>query len=349
MKRRASWSALCLPLLSAIGALVTAEGSLFIAERWLGMAKFELWRKLTAEARHAASPPSSATSFAHFDPILGWRNFHTKTLPPGVRETLGPELWRHPTALPRYKNGTRVAILGDSFVFGWDVDDSETFPALLERRLGSGAEVWNLGVRGHGVDQMSLVATEILPAHSPDIVVMAFIRATLDRACQRFAFGARKPFFALENDSLSLEQVPLPRPDEIPALWPAPLATFLSIASRSRVIALAAQPWLLRDYRACLAEKVPRLFRRVRETYPSARVIAAHLDGPLPPRLARRLREYGLEWISVPKTLPTLSARLGIAPERHPDGHPKAPLNRLYAEALALSLSRSPARLAHNE
>ena len=47
----------------------------------------------------------------------------------------------------------RVVVLGDSFPWGWGVEEEEAYPQVLEGLLGPGAKVYNLGVPGYSTDQ----------------------------------------------------------------------------------------------------------------------------------------------------------------------------------------------------
>src|SRR5262249_32472707 len=61
------------------------------------------------------------------------------------------------------RNGSAppVLVVGDSFVFGDEVDDDATLSAHLERILG--APVVNAGVFGYGIDQSVLRAERLVP------------------------------------------------------------------------------------------------------------------------------------------------------------------------------------------
>jgi lysophospholipase L1-like esterase len=48
---------------------------------------------------------------------------------------------------------TRIVMVGDSFLFGDNVGPEQTLPRQLERVLGDGAQVFNLGIAGDGPDQ----------------------------------------------------------------------------------------------------------------------------------------------------------------------------------------------------
>ncbi len=76
---------------------------------------------------------------------------------------------------PRAPGVRRVAVLGDSFVFGVGVRDDETLPAALGRELaarGERAEVLDLGIPGLNAQQEAIVAERLLPSLRPDVVVL---------------------------------------------------------------------------------------------------------------------------------------------------------------------------------
>jgi lysophospholipase L1-like esterase len=72
----------------------------------------------------------------------------------------------------------RVLVLGDSFAFGFGVEDAEAFPAVLERALApppgrARAEVLNAGVAGWSADQHLLFLETRGLALAPDLVLLA--------------------------------------------------------------------------------------------------------------------------------------------------------------------------------
>lgn len=73
----------------------------------------------------------------------------------------------------RKKRRYRIAVLGDSFVEGLQVDLHQTFPKLLEK-LVPNAEFMNFGISGQGqVEQLLTYRTYVRPFR-PDLVILAF-------------------------------------------------------------------------------------------------------------------------------------------------------------------------------
>src|SRR5262245_9241807 len=165
--------------------------------------------------------------FWQHDAQLGW------SLEPGARgRYIGPRpfpiefdtaieinsLGLRGPELPRRQDGElRVLFLGDSVVAGFEVEQPETFVALLEtdlrRRLGRPVQVINAGVRGYGTDQSLLWYRERGRALAPDLVALVFSandfddNVTLHRARRPFGKGA----FALRaTGALALVGVPVP-------------------------------------------------------------------------------------------------------------------------------------------
>ena len=158
-----------------------------------------------------------AYSFDVHHPTRGW------ALRPGIRElrVFGDRVLNsnsrglrgtteHPYRKPA---GTRrVLVFGDSFTFGEDVSDDETYSHHLEQRL-SGVEVLNFGVHGYGHDQMLLYLREEGVKYQPDVVVLGFLYDDMERNLLGFRDYA-KPHFELRDGRLELRGVPVPSPEE---------------------------------------------------------------------------------------------------------------------------------------
>lgn len=318
--------------------LVTAELGLRVVQLFQKPAPRWVDRRY-AEAAHFAGrwseePPRRPPP--NFDPLLGWRN---RPDTPGA--TLNGEFWRGAREFGTPKSAPRIAIAGDSFVFGSGVGDDETLVAYLQKEVGPARECLNFGVAGFGLDQISLVATEILPRYQPDEIFVAFVADDLVRSCFEFGFEGRKPYFVREGDAVVLRGVPVPTPFET---WQAhqSLRTrisdlFITNAKRSRLVVLAMQPLFREPQSDCLTRVNPLILKRVADAWKNrVPVRFVHLDGELPSGFESAARALGLTIVSVPPMVDRIAQQIGVTPERLADAfqHPKPSFNRVLARAL---------------
>lgn len=111
--------------------------------------------------------------------------------------------------------GVPVLAVGDSFTFGDEVSDRESWPAALERILRR--PVVNGGVFGYGFDQTVLRAELLLEQVHADVLIVGLIPDNVDRTEFSYRFGW-KPYFELVDGALALRNSPVPdaaeeRPD----------------------------------------------------------------------------------------------------------------------------------------
>jgi hypothetical protein len=107
---------------------------------------------------------------------------------------------------------TRILTLGDSFTFGEEVSDDETWTYYLEKLLPR-SEVLNFGVHGYGHDQMLLYLREEGIKYHPDIVILGFLLGDMQRNVLSFR-DYSKPRFVLDGGRLVLTNVPVLRVEE---------------------------------------------------------------------------------------------------------------------------------------
>ncbi len=105
----------------------------------------------------------------------------------------------------------RILILGDSYTFGEEVSDEETFSFYLQRMIPS-SEVLNFGVHGYGHDQMLVYLQEEGVKYKPDIVILGFMKVDMVRNMLYFRDYA-KPRFRLMNGRLRKEHSPVLPPE----------------------------------------------------------------------------------------------------------------------------------------
>jgi hypothetical protein len=98
-----------------------------------------------------------------------------------------------------------ILAVGDSFTFGDDVSDNESWPAYLEAQLQ--CPVINAGVCAYGIDQSSLRAKEFIDRFQPKVLVFGMIMDDIFRTRQNIRQGLAKPYYTVENDQLVLHEI----------------------------------------------------------------------------------------------------------------------------------------------
>lgn len=117
----------------------------------------------------------------------------------------------------------RIALLGDSYMFGQDVPFEDSLGHQLEIALGSEFQVLNFGVIGYGVDQMYLRYEKDVRRWNPDVVILGFIDDDVVRSMTVYPFIRApewlmpwsKPRFVLQGKGLTLSNVPTVLPERI--------------------------------------------------------------------------------------------------------------------------------------
>src|SRR5262249_26983685 len=129
----------------------------------------------------------------------------------------------------------RVVVLGDSFTFGENVGDEQTYAFRLERLL-EGASVLNFGVHGYGTDQQYLLLKERGFAYGPDVVILGFYEEDATRNVLAFRDYA-KPVFRFRGQDLELTNVPVPPPEQlrlnVPSRFSPRLFRFLGVQAQA--------------------------------------------------------------------------------------------------------------------
>lgn len=110
-----------------------------------------------------------------------------------------------------------ILALGDSFTFGEDVADDQTWPAQLQRLLGR--RVLNGGMSGYGFDQIVLRGERLAADLGASVIVLGFISDDIRRTEFRRLWWRDKPWFTPENGQFSLKGVPVPPPRHRRAMW----------------------------------------------------------------------------------------------------------------------------------
>lgn len=130
-----------------------------------------------------------------------------------------------------------IIFLGDSFVWGYDVDAAERFTDKLQARHPQW-NVYNFGVSGYGTDQEYLLLQKYFAACKPKVVFLIFSTETddYDNSTNVRYGGFYKPYCTVEGTRLELHGVPVPRGERV---WLAEHPGW----ARSYLVRLLAHAW----------------------------------------------------------------------------------------------------------
>jgi hypothetical protein len=181
---------------------------------------FEIGLRVFGEGRpyrrtHPGAHENGALNWTRVDPDLGWvfsgQNTETflsnrwRTVPFDYRSNpQGFRDGRDFDAVDPAQPLTRIAVFGDSFVFGVYLNEVDTLPVLLEQRLGEGHAVYNLGIPGWGVDQMVLAHRKFHERLALTVAMLVYIDDDVLRVFEAYrrAEGINKPSFRVEAGRL---------------------------------------------------------------------------------------------------------------------------------------------------
>lgn len=154
-----------------------------------------------------------------YDPYLGWVPKPAAAAEKWgtVVHTLGDGIRSNGNTRVGIQGKEVILVLGDSYAFGDEVADNQTWPAVLEEI--SSYQVLNAAVSSYGIDQIVLRGEKLLEKYHPDIVIVSFIFETLDRIDESVRHGVPKPYFVLENGQLVLRNVPIRFKEDVKLDW----------------------------------------------------------------------------------------------------------------------------------
>lgn len=189
------------------------------------------WADVAAYRRRYSLQPAWNSGVFVFDSQLGW------TVAPGRSGTgnehekifSGAEGTRAPNdgySFNTRSAHTRIALVGNSYVFGQDVNYEDTWGFQLEQRLGHDIQILNFGVPAYGIDQAYLRYLKDVRRWRPKIAILGLISHDLLRTTMvYYAVGftgalvpGAKPRFTIKHDQLTLLNVPLISPEAVHAV-----------------------------------------------------------------------------------------------------------------------------------
>jgi lysophospholipase L1-like esterase len=188
--------------------------ALFITSTLLALLMIELALRLTGRDPLYVSPERER--FWKYDPLLGWAHqpgqegiFET----PQFRTTVQINqkgLRDRDHSYERANDVRRILVLGDSFAWGYGVEEAERFSQLLESMMD--VEVVNAGVSGYSTDQELLWLQNEGIKYDPDLIILVFAGNDIgDNEQQLVNTIYFKPQFVIAEDQLILKNTPVPK------------------------------------------------------------------------------------------------------------------------------------------
>lgn len=175
----------------------------------------EIFLRVTTPTEQGSPPEQGRGKASRFDATLGWANKErararletsefTADVSINSRGLRGPEI-----PYERTPGRTRIALLGDSFAWGFGVSDDEMLSHRLGTELDGDVEVLNMGTVGYGTDQELLFYRTEGRRYEPDLVVLVFCSNDVANNASDRDRWYGKPRFVLEGDSVRLTNVPV--------------------------------------------------------------------------------------------------------------------------------------------
>ena len=207
------------------------------------------------------------------DSILGWRLVSHASVRHrhhdfDVRYTVNAQGFRADAVLSDPRTKPLCLVIGDSFTFGFGVNDSETFVHHLNQSPHAKTHFLNCSVPAYSTDQEALlIERELLKLKPDEIWLVVYLGNDLLDNQHPFPLQATlpKPYFTLENGELRAHNTPVPPQHAAPVSQPRDQVTEIlgsaaarrggvhSILERSALLRGASQRFLpSEDYSAAL-------------------------------------------------------------------------------------------------
>ncbi|HET6598280.1 MAG TPA: GDSL-type esterase/lipase family protein [Anaerolineales bacterium] len=188
--------------------------SLFIFSTIFALVLSEIGLRLTGFSPLYVSPERDR--FWKYDSLLGWAHeagqdgiFETPQFRTFVRIN-DKGLRDRSHSYERQNDTERILVLGDSFAWGYGVEEEERFSQLLEKLLD--AEVINAGVSGYSTDQELLWYKNEGIKYETDLVIVVFAGNDIgDNEKQLVNNIYYKPQFVIDEGGLVLTNYPVPK------------------------------------------------------------------------------------------------------------------------------------------
>lgn len=197
---------------------VLINSSLLFVSAVLGLALVEVGlRAVGHEKLRVEVPNPERAIFWHYDSLLGWKHLpnqegrlimrdfdiHIKINGRGLRD--------QPNSYQRQEGVYRIVVLGDSFTWGFGVEQEQIFTEVIEKSQDN-LKVINMGVSGYSTDQEYLFLKEEGLKYNPQLILLMFFENDIyENTLAINYFIYPKPKFSIVNGQLVLTNRPLPQ------------------------------------------------------------------------------------------------------------------------------------------
>ena len=253
---------------------------------------------------------------------------------------------------PIHADGRKILVLGDSFTFGWGVQDHETFSAKLGEWFSEEVTVINGGQPGYGIFQMGATLKRVGEALRPDLVILVIWQGDLLRqpleGDERVGFFKRQRISRILKHSVFVTHV-YRSFEKLFLIWGLDSFAF-SVGEGGRGNT-TADPEVIRDqYRRGWSADRPRILKMQEEArrygkglllvlWPKedfASIAEEGLAGTLTETIQGFSANHGMPFVSVQSAMRSVSPKSLLMVPR--DLHPSVLAHCLAAEVLALKL-----------
>ncbi|MEN6437631.1 MAG: GDSL-type esterase/lipase family protein [Syntrophobacter sp.] len=155
-------------------------------------------------------------AFHKGDPLLGWvgvpsfgARFKRGDFDVMIQMDAGG--FRKSECAIRPEAGARkVLFLGDSFTWGWGVEQGKVFTDVLQGEMGQGFRIGNRGVNAYGTVQEKMLLEREIGQEKPDLVGLVFFMNDFEDNVD--PDGSSRPFCTVENGKVLLRNCPVESP-----------------------------------------------------------------------------------------------------------------------------------------
>ncbi|MDH3975465.1 MAG: SGNH/GDSL hydrolase family protein [Deltaproteobacteria bacterium] len=228
MKQKIFWLILLLLTYVSIEALAFLSLSLLKKTRNIDYEPLNITSLSDGQGALVKKHIDNSTVSVEFSPLLGWqmkRNFHSEKININSR---GIRSFKAYDDNPP-EGVLRISTFGDSFTFGDEISDRDTWQWQLEK-INPRLEVLNFGMGAYGLDQAFLRYMNEGVRFKSHIIFVGFIGENIARSVSVFRpfympltnAPLTKPRFILKNSELELLENPFQQVEELRSLLESP-------------------------------------------------------------------------------------------------------------------------------